>query len=80
MVALTEKAVERRMFGLFLPDHIVNQTLCRLSGVEDILVTTGESKSIMGKGRTLLPLLMTVDRAFHSSSIHGKENDHFAGS
>ena len=44
MLEVTERAMERRMFGISLRDHICNDALRRLSGVNDIVVATQENK------------------------------------
>ena len=44
MLEVTERAMERRMFGISLRDHIRNDAFRRLSGVKDIVVATRENK------------------------------------
>ena len=44
VLEVTERAMERRMFGISLRDHIRNDALRRMSGVKDIVVATRENK------------------------------------
>lgn len=43
-LAVTERAMERRMLGVSLRDHIENKTLRQMSGVADVVGITRESK------------------------------------
>ena len=44
LLAVTERAMERRMLKVFLCDHIKNDTLRQMSGVKDVVVATRENK------------------------------------
>ncbi|VDM51188.1 unnamed protein product [Toxocara canis] len=43
-LAVTETAMERRILGVSLCDHIENKTLCQMSGVADVVGITPENK------------------------------------
>ena len=44
LLAVTERAMERRMLKVSLCDHIKNDTLRQMSGVKDIVVATRDNK------------------------------------
>lgn len=44
MLAVMGSGLERKMFGVFLRDHIDNQTFRQMSGVKNILVVTRENE------------------------------------
>lgn len=44
MLAVRERALELRVLGVSLHDHVDNQTLLQMNGVKDIIAATEESK------------------------------------